>query len=213
MENWKYFTPQPSLGQTVDETRHDIFKDPAEAGETAEAGLEEEKLSEVKVGAVEEVPSLGCLRSNSVLSLRSSATTESLSPRQGSGQPARKMSHRGPGAASKKCELLQDKPILPNKNVGSKLKALLSEKEEKLKGREPRTRKPNKWEAVMNKIEQGKQSVKPVTRTRKVRSKIFTNLVTFTVTTTTTSSTSTTSRSSTTTPTPGDSLPLQATSR
>ena len=207
MENWKYFTPQPSLGQTVDETRHDIFKDPAEAaeaGETAEAGLEEEKLSEVKVGAVEEVPSLGCLRSNSVLSLRSSATTESLSPRQGSGQPARKMSHRGPGAASKKCELLQDKPILPNKNVGSKLKAMLSEKEEKLKGREPRTKKPSRWEAVMTKIEEGKQNVKPVPRSRKARSKIFTNLVTLTVTTSSSPSSS---------PTPGDTQPLQATSR
>ena len=158
--------------------------------------MEEERLEE-------DVVRLSCLRSDSVVSLRSSVTTDSQSPRQGTSQTPRKMSHRGPGAASKKCELLQDKPILPNKNVGSKLKAMLSEKEEKLKGREPRTRKPNKWEAVMNKIEEGKQSVKPLPRSRKVRSKIFTNLVTLTVTTSTSSPS----------PTPGDPQPLQATSR
>ena len=103
-------------------------------------------------------------------------TTEGDLEVQSSDSPpvsARKKAHRGPGAASKKCELLQDKPILPNKNVGSKLKAMLSEKEEQLKGREPRNKKPNRWEAVMNKIEEGKQSVKPV---RRVRSKVFTNL-------------------------------------
>lgn len=86
----------------------------------------------------------------------------------------RRRSHRGPGAASKKCELLQDKPIIPNKNVGSKLKAMLSEKEEKMKSREPRVKKPSRWEAVMNKIEEGRQTVKPVKR--KVRSRVFTNL-------------------------------------
>ena len=117
----------------------------------------------------------------------------------------RRKSHRGPGAASKKCDLLQEKPILPNKNVGSKLKAMLSEKEEKMKGREPRSKKPSRWEAVMNKIEEGKQNVKPVPRSRKVRSKIFTNLVTLTVTTTSSSSPSS--------PTPGDTQPLQTTSR
>ena len=89
----------------------------------------------------------------------------------------RRKSHRGPGAASKKCDLLQEKPILPNKNVGSKLKAMLSEKEEKMKGREPRSKKPSRWEAVMNKIEEGRQAVKPVKRTR-VRSRVFTNLTT-----------------------------------
>ena len=122
----------------------------------------------------------------------------------------RRKSHRGPGAASKKCDLLQEKPILPNKNVGSKLKAMLSEKEEKMKGREPRSKKPSRWEAVMNKIEEGKQNVKPVPRSRKVRSKIFTNLVTLTLTTTTTTSSSSPSSSS---PTPGDTQPLQTTSR
>ena len=166
--------------------------------------MEEERSSEAKEEVEEEdVVRLSCLRSDSVVSVRSSVTSSSLSPRQGTSQTPRKMSHRGPGAASKKCELLQDRPILPNKNVGSKLKAMLSEKEEKLKGREPRTRKPSRWEAVMNKIEEGKQSVKPVPRSRKVRSKIFTNLVTLTVTTSTTSPT----------PTPGDPQPLQATSR
>ena len=160
-------------------------------------------MSEVKVEVGEEGGRLACVRSDSVVSVRSSITTDSLSPRAATHQPARRMSHRGPGAASKKCELLQEKPILPNRKVGSKLKAMLSEKEEELKGREPRTKKPSRWEAVMNKIEEGKQTVKPAPRRKRVRSKIFTNLLTTNTTSTTISST----------PTPAESLPLQATSR
>ena len=136
------------------------------------AGLEEEE---------EEVPRLSCVRSDSVLSLRSlrsSLTSDSVSPRGAASQPGRRKSHRGPGAASAKAELLQEKPILPNRKVGSKLKAMLTEKEEEMKGREPRTKKPSRWEAVMNKIEEGKQSVKPAPRRRKVRSKILANLQT-----------------------------------
>ena len=151
------------------------------------AGLEEEEE--------EEVPRLSCVRSDSVLSLRSSLTSDSVSPRGAATQPGRRKSHRGPGAASAKAELLQEKPILPNRKVGSKLKAMLTEKEEEMKGREPRTKKPSRWEAVMNKIEEGKQSVKPAPRRRKVRSKILTNLQT------------------STSPRPADTQPLQATSR
>jgi len=78
------------------------------------------------------------------------------------------------GLATKRSELLQDKPIVPNKNVGSKLKAMLTENEVSLKSREPRVRKPSRWDAVMNKIEQGKTDVKPI---KEVKSKVFANFV------------------------------------
>ena len=38
------------------------------------------------------------------------------------GRPRKKSA--GPGLATKRAELLQDKPIVPNRNVGSKLKVI-----------------------------------------------------------------------------------------
>ena len=100
-------------------------------------------------------------RCGSVGSLVTTAST--LSPRGlGSKQP-RKISS-GPGSATKRAELLQQRPIKPNTKVGSKLKAMLSENEENNKGRSPRVRKPSRWHAVMNKIEEGKQTARPVSR-------------------------------------------------
>ena len=52
---------------------------------------------------------------------------------------------------------------------------MLTENEENVKQRTPRVRKPSRWDAVMNKIEEGKQTVRPVSRSS-VRSKVFSNL-------------------------------------
>ena len=82
---------------------------------------------------------------------------------------------RGQGLATKRAELLQQRPIKPNTNVGSKLKAMLSENEESAKRRTPRVKKPSRWDAVMSKIEEGKQSVRPVSRSG-IRSRVLTNL-------------------------------------
>ena len=101
---------------------------------------------------------------------RKNASCHPLGPEE---KKARKRSQEK-GLATKRSELLQDKPIVPNKNVGSKLKAMLTENEVSLKSREPRVRKPSRWDAVMNKIEQGKTDVKPI---REVKSKVFANFV------------------------------------
>ena len=109
-------------------------------------------------------------RCGSVGSLSLVTTASTLSPR---GLSSRKVSSEtvkqrktssGPGLATKRAELLQQKPIKPNTKVGSKLKAMLSENEENNKGRSPRVRKPSRWDAVMNKIEEGKQIARPVSR-------------------------------------------------
>eukprot|EP00090_Calanus_glacialis_P010277 TRINITY_DN18660_c0_g1_i3.p1 TRINITY_DN18660_c0_g1~~TRINITY_DN18660_c0_g1_i3.p1 ORF type:complete len:2160 (-),score=462.58 TRINITY_DN18660_c0_g1_i3:1392-7538(-) len=101
---------------------------------------------------------------------RKNASCHTLGPEE---KKVRKRSQEK-GLATKRSELLQDKPIVPNKNVGSKLKAMLTENEVSLKSREPRVRKPSRWDAVMNKIEQGKTDVKPI---KEVKSKVFANFV------------------------------------
>ena len=112
-------------------------------------------------------------RCGSVGSLSLVTTASTLSPR-GLGSKQRKISS-GPGSATKRAELLQQRPIKPNTKVGSKLKAMLSENEENNKGRSPRVRKPSRWDAVMNKIEEGKQTARPVSRSG-LRSRLVTSL-------------------------------------
>ena len=93
-----------------------------------------------------------------------------------SNKTPRKRSNASPGLATKRAELLQSKPIVPNKNVGSKLKAMLSENEENAKQKTPRVRKPSRWDAVMNKIEEGKQNERPRPRSKDVRSRLYNGL-------------------------------------
>lgn len=93
-----------------------------------------------------------------------------------SNKTPRKRSNASPGLATKRAELLQTKPIVPNKNVGSKLKAMLSENQENEKQKTPRVRKPSRWDAVMNKIEEGKQNERPRPRSKDVRSRLYTGL-------------------------------------
>ena len=119
-------------------------------------------------------------RCGSVGSLSLVTTASTLSPRGlGSRKVSAEAKHRktssGPGLATKRAELLQQKPIKPNTKVGSKLKAMLSENEENNKGRSPRVRKPSRWDAVMNKIEEGKQTARPVSRSG-LRSRLLTGL-------------------------------------
>lgn len=100
-------------------------------------------------------------RCGSVGSLSLVTTASTISPRglgARSSEAKQRKSSSGPGLATKRAELLQQKPIKPNTKVGSRLKAMLSENEENNKGRSPRVRKPSRWDAVMNKIEEGKQT-------------------------------------------------------
>ena len=54
---------------------------------------------------------------------------------------------------------------------------MLNENEENIKQRTPRIRKPSRWDAVMNKIEENKQNVRVKSGYRSgVRSKVFSNL-------------------------------------
>ena len=60
----------------------------------------------------------------------SMSSVSNISPRQrktsqlsaGDKTPRKRSSNAGPGLATKRAELLKSKPIVPNKNVGSKLK-------------------------------------------------------------------------------------------
>ena len=115
----------------------------------------------------------GSVGSLSLVTTASTLSPRGLGSRKVSSEVKQRKTSSGPGLATKRAELLQQKPIKPNTKVGSKLKAMLSENEENNKGRSPRVRKPSRWDAVMNKIEEGKQTVRPVSRSG-LRSRLLT---------------------------------------
>ncbi len=80
------------------------------------------------------------------------------------------------GMATKRAELLADVPIMPNTNVGSKLKAMLEA--EKQPRREKTKRTPGKWDAIMNKIAENRKSeAANAVAKKEVKSKVFADFV------------------------------------
>ena len=74
--------------------------------------------------------------------------------------------------ASKRAELLAETPIIPNTNVGSKLKEILAENENKTdKSKDKREKPKGKWDDIMNRIAEGKQ--KRPEKPKEVKSKVF----------------------------------------
>ena len=72
--------------------------------------------------------------------------------------------------ASKRAELLAETPIIPNTNVGSKLKEILAMENEN-KAKEKREKPKGKWDDIMNRIAEGKQ--KRPEKPKEVKSKVF----------------------------------------
>ena len=74
------------------------------------------------------------------------------------------------GTASRRAELLAETPIVPNTNVGSKLKEILAEKVP-LNSKKNRDKPKGKWDDIMTQIAQGQKSQQP--KIREVKSKVF----------------------------------------
>ncbi|XP_040567529.1 uncharacterized protein [Lepeophtheirus salmonis] len=83
---------------------------------------------------------------------------------------------RKKGLATKRSELLQDKPIIPNIHVGSKLKAMLEENKFSTGGTKKRlTKKMGKWDAIMKNINENQKTTEKRTY-KEVKSKVFGDL-------------------------------------
>ena len=80
------------------------------------------------------------------------------------------------GMASKRAELLAETPIIPNTNVGSKLKEILAENESKVRSSEKQQReKPKgKWDDIMTRIAESKsEKLQSKSKLKEVKSKVF----------------------------------------
>ena len=79
------------------------------------------------------------------------------------------------GMASKRAELLAETPIIPNTNVGSKLKEILAENETKNTRSEKREKPKGKWDDIMNQIAESKSDKRKDSKTKlkEVKSKVF----------------------------------------
>ena len=77
------------------------------------------------------------------------------------------------GTASKRAELLAENPIVPNTNVGSKLKEILAEKAPP-NAKKNREKSKNKWEDIMTQIAEGqKTTAESSKKLKEVKSKVF----------------------------------------
>lgn len=81
------------------------------------------------------------------------------------------------GLATKRSELLQDKPIVPNTNVGSKLKEILSRPQPGSLDRQDakKPKPPGRWDAIMSSIAEGQKrsETELAERLREAKSKVF----------------------------------------
>lgn len=76
------------------------------------------------------------------------------------------------GTASKRAELLAETRIVPNTNVGSKLKEILAEKVP-LNSKRAKDKPKGKWDDIMSQIAQGQKLKKLAVDKKEVRSKVF----------------------------------------
>ena len=75
------------------------------------------------------------------------------------------------GTASKRAELLAENPIVPNTNVGSKLKEILAETAP-MNTKKNRDKTKGRWDDIMSQIAEGQQTKKGP-KLKEVKSKVF----------------------------------------
>uniref|UniRef100_A0A8D8QNR4 CAP-Gly domain-containing linker protein 1 n=2 Tax=Cacopsylla melanoneura TaxID=428564 RepID=A0A8D8QNR4_9HEMI len=88
------------------------------------------------------------------------------------------------GVKKSKSDISNKKFKMPNRNVTSKVKSMISSsqpirktsEDENQENRKPRPNKKGKWDAVMDKIAQGQTEKKTQPRIKEVKSKVFTQL-------------------------------------
>ena len=75
--------------------------------------------------------------------------------------------------ASKRAELLAENPIIPNTNVGSKLKEMLAEKLATTNPKKNREKPKGKWDDIMSQIAEGQKRSGNAEKLKEVKSKVF----------------------------------------